>query len=207
MSERGFTLLEVLLASAVLAIVLLGAGGFYLLTVRVGSENTAQTSLQRQATLIIDEAARQIAPATLLEYPVTCGADTNALRATNGCGTFCFHRDSATGTQLLEDRNLNGSCPGQTAGTGTMNLLAGALIQARGSAGLLSTVNTACSATTGGFCPSLVIHSGSNCVVGAAITFRLRFQIPETGSYQTMTFSSTIAGRTLPVPIPPATTC
>ena len=207
MSERGFALLELLVASAAGVIVLLGVGAYYLTTVRFGNEGTAQISLQRQASMVIDEAARQIAPATLLEYPVACGGDANGLRATNSCGTFCFHRESATGSQLLEDRTLNGTCPNQTASTGTMNLLAGALIQAGGSAGLLSTVDTACSASTGGFCPSLVRHNGTNCVVGTALTFRLRFQHPGTSSYETMTFSTTIAGRTLPVPIPPATTC
>ena len=197
MSERGFTLLEVVLASAVAAILMVGLGGFYLSTVRFGNEDTALLSLQRKATFVFDEAARQIGPATLLEYPVACGGDANGLRATNSCGTFCFHRDSATSTQLLEDRTLNGTCPNQTAGAGTMNLLSGALVPAGGAAGLLSTVNTACPG--GGFCPSLITHNGSNCVVGAALTLRLRAQLPGSNGYQTMTFSSAIAGR--------ATTC
>jgi type II secretory pathway pseudopilin PulG len=206
MNARGFTILETLLAGAVLALMLLGVSGFYLTTIRYGNQDAALVSLQRQATFVVDEMARQIAPATALSL-VTCGADPNGLRATNSCGTFCFHRDSTTGTQLLEDRVLNGTCPGHTAGSGTMNLLAGALIPASGQAGVLTTVNTACSATGGGFCPSLIVHTGSTCVVGAAVTFRLRAQLPMSSSYQVMTFSTSIAGRALPIPVPPATTC
>lgn len=206
MTRRGFTLLEVVLAAAVLAIVMLGAGSFYLSTLRTANEDTAQVSLQRQASFVIDELARQIAPASLLEYPVTCNGDPNGLRATNSCGTFCFRRGGA-GSQLLEDRTLNGTCPNQTASAGTMDLLSGALVGARGAAGSLSTVDTACGADTGGFCPSLIRHNGSNCVIGAAVTFRLRAQLPQSPGYQVMTFSTSIAGRTLAVPIFPATTC
>jgi prepilin-type N-terminal cleavage/methylation domain-containing protein len=206
-SERGFTLIELLVASAAFAIVMLGMSSFYLLTVRVANEDTALTSIQHQATLVIDEMARQVGPATALEFPVACGADANGLRVTNSCGTFCFHRDGATGTQILEDRTLNGTCPNNVAGAATANLLSGALVPARGTAGLLSTVNEACGATTGGLCPSLVRHNGTNCLVGAAVTFRVRSQLPGTSSYQTMTFSSTFAGRNLPTPIPPAAVC
>ena len=207
MSTRGFTLLEVIVAAAVLAVVMVSLGSFYLSTVRFANQDSAQVSLQRQASFIIDELARQIAPATLLEYPVSCGGDPNGLRATNTCGTFCFHRDTATLTQIREERTLNGTCPNQAASAGTMDLLSGALIPAQGAAALLSTVNTACGANNGGFCPSLIRHNGTNCVIGAAVTFRLRAQLPESPSYQVMTFSTSIAGRPLPVPIPPATTC
>jgi type II secretory pathway pseudopilin PulG len=213
MNARGFTILEALLAAAVLSVLLIAVSGFYLMTVRYGNQDAALMAVHRQATFVIDEMARQIGPATALSFPVTCGGDPNGLQVTNSCGTFCFHRDSTTGTQLLEDRAPNGTCPGQTAGSGTMNLLTGALVPAGGAAGLLTTVNTACSSTGGGFCPSKIVHQGTNCVVGAAVTFRLRAQLPysagvgTTASYQAMTFSTSIAGRALPIPISPATTC
>jgi prepilin-type N-terminal cleavage/methylation domain-containing protein len=49
MSIRGFTLLEVLLAASILAVVMVGLGSFYLSTVRFEHQDRAQVSLQRQA--------------------------------------------------------------------------------------------------------------------------------------------------------------
>jgi prepilin-type N-terminal cleavage/methylation domain-containing protein len=209
---RGFTVLEVIVAALVLAIVMAAAGTFYLSTVRTADDDTAQVSLQRQASFVVNELTRQIAPATLLEYPVACGGDANGLRATNSCGVFCFHRDPGTMTELLEDRAVNpapdGPCSNPVTGTGTMNLLSGALVPAGGNAGLLSTTGAACGATAaGGFCPSLVRHSGTNCVIGAAVKFRLRAQYKGGSGYQVMTFSTSVAGRTLPIPVLPDTTC
>jgi type II secretory pathway pseudopilin PulG len=207
MNARGFTLLETLLAGALVAVLLAGASGFYLMTVRYGNQDMALISLQRQATLVVDEMTRQIGPATKLEFGVTCGGDPNGLRATNPCGTFCFHRDTATLSQILEDRVLSTPppgvlCPNQTAGTGTVDLLKDALIPASGAAGRLSTVDTACSATSGGFCPDLIIHNGASCVVGAVVTLRLRSKLQSSTGYQVMTFATSIAGRALPKPCP-----
>jgi prepilin-type N-terminal cleavage/methylation domain-containing protein len=60
MNNRGFTLIELLVAVAVGALVLLGIGGFYLSTVRFYGQSNSQAFLQRQASLIIEEMARQI---------------------------------------------------------------------------------------------------------------------------------------------------
>ena len=179
MSERGFTLLEVLVAAAVLCVILLGAGTFYLSAVRFDKENSAQTFLQRQATIIKDEMARQIQAGSLASLATGCGGGTatNSVRITQqpSGDVYCFHQDD-TGTGLLEDR----------PGSGQWNLLSGTLAT-------LSTTTGPCP-EQGGFCPKLV-QDGSGNTAGVAITFRLRFQIPETNSYQTMTFSTTLTPR------------
>ena len=102
--------------------------------------------------------------------PVGCAPNCN----------YCFRRDAA-GTGLLEDR----------AGGGTWNLLSGA------PATLTATTGSCTGASpTGGFCPSLVTDNAAPPnTVGAAITLRLRFRIPETDSFQAMTFTTTIAAR------------
>jgi len=139
MNERGITLLESVIAMAIGSVVLLGIGSFYVATARFSRQDNAQISLQRQGTLIIEEMARQIRPATFLTRGAgLCrGDDTNSLKATNSLGAFCFYRARtcsqttkpcsitadcpqgeiclSNGTQLLEDR----------PGGGTENLLAG----------------------------------------------------------------------------------
>jgi Tfp pilus assembly protein PilV len=109
-NERGLTLLELLIAAALGTVVLLGLGQFYLATVRFGSQSNAQTFLQRQAVIIMDEMAQQIRPATGLAL-ATCGGVVNSLQVTSGGGTYCFYQ---SGTGLSETR------PG-----GTWNLLSG----------------------------------------------------------------------------------
>ena len=189
MSERGFTVLETLLAAAVLGFVMLGVGLFYVSSVRMEQENNAQIYLQRQATLIINEMTKQIGEATASSIVIPCsgGGTPDSIEVTNSRGTYCFHRDGA-GSGLLEDR------PG-----GQWDLLR------LGSPARLTTTTGACP-DEGGFCPTLVVDNNkpSPCGgpsqpscnrVGAAITFRLRFQLPESSGYQTMTFTTTIAAR------------
>jgi len=115
MNERGMTLLESLIAMAVGSIVLLGINNFYVATIRLSTQDSSQTFLQRQSALAIEEMARQIRPATALSRGVCrAGVDVNSLQVTNALGVFCFYKN---GTQLDEDR----------PGGGTMNLLAGSL--------------------------------------------------------------------------------
>jgi len=109
MNERGTSLLASLIALALGSVVLLGISSFYVATLRSSRQDSAQTFLQRQGVLIVEEMARQIRPATALAIGVCNGA--NSLRATNSLGSFCFYQN---GTQLNEDR------PG-----GTANLLKG----------------------------------------------------------------------------------
>jgi type II secretory pathway pseudopilin PulG len=114
MNERGVTLLESLIALAVGIVVLLGVGSFYVATSRASGQDSAQTFLQRQGVLILEEMARQIRPATALTRGVCNNADANSLQATqiinNTAVNYCFYKN---GTQLNEDR------------PGTENLLAG----------------------------------------------------------------------------------
>jgi len=63
MNQRGFTLMEVLLAALIGAVVLLGIGSFYISMVNAYKRGNDQALLQRQATMIQDELARQILPA------------------------------------------------------------------------------------------------------------------------------------------------
>ncbi len=60
MNERGITLLELLVTLVVGSVVLLGAGSFYVATSRASRQDSAQTFLQRQGVLILEEMARQI---------------------------------------------------------------------------------------------------------------------------------------------------
>src|SRR6266516_3242896 len=117
--EKGSMLIAVMIASLSLAmvagrVVVLGIGSFYVATLRASHQDSAQTFLQRQGVLIIDEMARQIRPATAFTRG-GCNADANSLQATQLINdnpvNFCFYKN---GTQLNEDR------PG-----GTANLLVG----------------------------------------------------------------------------------
>jgi len=109
MNERGTTLVELLIATVVGSVVLLGIGSFYVATMRASHQDSAQTFLQRQGAMIIEEMARQIRPATALSG--NCNG-ANSLQVINSNGTFCFYRDSTSA-------QLRGG-PG-----GTANLLVG----------------------------------------------------------------------------------
>ena len=190
MSERGFTILELLVAAFIAAVVVIGAGSLYLLSARVERENAAEMFLQRQAKFVMDEMMKQIggacacggtttpcnAPCAAMSATATCSGVPNSLQVTQPNGAvYCFHRD-ASGTGLMEDR----------PGGQNPNLLSGSPVT-------LSTTAGACAANTGGFCASLVTTNDGT-PVAATVTLRLRFQLG-TDSYQTMTFSSTIAAR------------
>jgi prepilin-type N-terminal cleavage/methylation domain-containing protein len=118
MNERGFTLLEILIAMAIGTVILFGVSGFYLSALRFNAEASSQTHLQRQGALVVDEMSRQIRPATALAI-TTCSGVANSLQVTNptpggGSQTLCFRK---SGSQLLEDH----------AGGGSRDLLWGSL--------------------------------------------------------------------------------
>jgi len=183
MSQRGFTLLEVLVAAAALSIVLLGASSLFVAAVRFEQENSAEIFLQRQATMIKDEMARQIQEGSLASLAVPCaGGVANSLQVTNARGTYCFHRaNDATGaaTRFVEDR--------PDGGGGTWDLLSGA-------AATLSVATGDCFPGSGGFCPAVILDAAGQ-KVGAVIELRLRYRYPETSAFQTMTFKTTITPR------------
>jgi len=112
MNERGITLLELLVTLVVGSVVLLGAGSFYVATSRASRQDSAQTFLQRQGVLILEEMARQIRSATTVA--TNCNG-ANSLQAINASGTFCFSQPDST--------HLNEGRP-----AGTQNLLTGSLV-------------------------------------------------------------------------------
>ncbi len=71
-SQRGVTLVELVIAMAIGVIVLLGVGAFYWQTTRAWQQAQAQTAIQRQGTLVQQEMARIILPSSGL-LPGTCG--------------------------------------------------------------------------------------------------------------------------------------
>ncbi len=107
MDNRGFTLIEVLVAVSVGAIVLLGMNSFYLSTLRSYDHGNSQALLQRQASLAIEEMARQIRPACNLTVNTGCPAGPACLKVTQTqpgvatCDgpTYYFYK---SGDQLLE---------------------------------------------------------------------------------------------------------
>jgi prepilin-type N-terminal cleavage/methylation domain-containing protein len=115
MNERGFTILELLIAMAIGSFMMVGVSGFYFSALRFNAEGNAQTYLQRQGTLVLDELARQVRPATGLAI-ATCNGNTKSLQVTNTLGTFCFRKN---GLQLLEDVAL------LAGGVGSRDLLSG----------------------------------------------------------------------------------
>jgi prepilin-type N-terminal cleavage/methylation domain-containing protein len=123
MSERGFTLIELLVALLIGVIVFLAIGSFYLSTVRFYDQSSAQTTLQRQATLALEEMARQIRPASTIDT-----ACAGLLRVVNANGTFCYYAgtgaNNAPAGALCQALN-GGVCRDLLAGGETMNLIVG----------------------------------------------------------------------------------
>src|SRR5262245_61985182 len=113
MNKRGVTLLETLIALVVGSVVLLGASSLYVAASRASRQDSAQTFLQRQGVLILEEMAQQIRPATALA--TDCNG-ANSLQVINASGTFCFYQPDST--------HLNEVRPGG----GTANLLTGSLV-------------------------------------------------------------------------------
>ena len=97
LNQRGFTLAEVLVASLVGAVVLLGIGSFYISVVNSYKRGNDQAFIQRQATLIQEGLARKILPA----YQVATGpcgggaTTTDSLLVTLPDNKFlCFYQQA-----------------------------------------------------------------------------------------------------------------
>jgi prepilin-type N-terminal cleavage/methylation domain-containing protein len=102
MNDRGFTLVELVIAVAALSIILLGVSQFYFTAFSYGRENDAQAYLQRQADIIVDEMARHVRTAKSLEI-ATCSGVNNALKATQpDYSVYCFYVDGSG--KLIENR-------------------------------------------------------------------------------------------------------
>jgi len=103
-NNRGLSLVELVVASLVGIVILLGLSTFYLSTLRFYDQSSSQTQLQRQGTLIINEMSRRILFASRLvqDPPTDCPA-TPSLRVTQPgvTGFYCFYQ---SGNQLFERR-------------------------------------------------------------------------------------------------------
>jgi prepilin-type N-terminal cleavage/methylation domain-containing protein len=64
MSQRGFTLLELLVAAALGAVVLMAAGTLYVTATKYERTDESLTYMQRQGTLILEKMGRRIRNAT-----------------------------------------------------------------------------------------------------------------------------------------------
>ena len=113
-SQRGFTLLEALVASFVGSMVLLGFSTFFGWMVGIGQEIPSELAVQRQATLILEEMGRRIR--TGKSTTVTRGAckptDPHSIGVTlpsppyPAVVTYCFYR---SGNGFREDRTSGGT--------------------------------------------------------------------------------------------------
>lgn len=122
--QRGVTVLEALVTTFVAGMIFVGLSSMYTATTRVMTDAISQASLQRQATLALDELGRRIRGATGPNAVTiaTCNGYANSVQVTTADGTFCFYggaSGSADAGRLCEYK-LGG-------GAGCRNLLYGAL--------------------------------------------------------------------------------
>ena len=103
-NNRGIGLAELLIATLVGVVMLLGIGSFFLSSVHFYEQSSSQTFLQRQGTMIMDEMSRRIQFANgLVEDPPSDCPATPSLKVTQPgvTGFYCFYQSS---DQLLERR-------------------------------------------------------------------------------------------------------
>ena len=115
-SQRGFTLVELLVATAVGAVVVGGLFSLYLATMRSFEESDAQVVLQRQGALALEEIGRQVRGAVgpgAISLAI-CNGRADSVQVATAAGNVCYYADGAGA--LCEFR-----------GTACRNLLAGGL--------------------------------------------------------------------------------
>jgi prepilin-type N-terminal cleavage/methylation domain-containing protein len=123
--ERGFSLVELLVASMLGTLVAGGLLSFYVATTRTVVESNAQAALQRQGSLAVEEISRQVRSA--VDPGDTGGLPAISLTTCNGVpgsvqvstpsdGSVCYYADR--GGALCEYRDAKAGC---------RNLLAGGL--------------------------------------------------------------------------------
>ena len=93
MNQRGTTLLEMVIFSVVASIILLAIGSLYTNSLIYYSQGSAQTFMQRQATMIQEEFARQILPATTIPT-WGCGPGAAGFAAKRTSDYLCFYLES-----------------------------------------------------------------------------------------------------------------
>jgi prepilin-type N-terminal cleavage/methylation domain-containing protein len=120
--RRGLTLVEVLVASAIFAIVAVAIGSFYVSTQRAFDYGSAQAFAQRQGTLLQEELQRRLQRA--VDFSVTaCGSGTAtaSVRYALPDGTqWCLHQDQKLGDNFpqLYVCSLNSGIPLLSGGVG-----------------------------------------------------------------------------------------
>jgi prepilin-type N-terminal cleavage/methylation domain-containing protein len=119
MNQRGITLLELLVALTLGAVVLLAAGSFYRTVAWTSKADFSQAFLQDQATIVVDELTRQVEAASTIAacFPGseclvgTCDDQTTFLYVAQPDGSiYCFYR--TTSGQFMEYRQPAGGFSG-----------------------------------------------------------------------------------------------
>jgi prepilin-type N-terminal cleavage/methylation domain-containing protein len=126
MSERGVTLLELLIALFLGSVILLGGAAFYKVASWTTKTDYAQAYLQEQATIVMGELTRQIEAASVItrtngddSLPATCpnGVTTTLYLFQPNGSVYCFYASSG---QLVQYR-----APAGGGTPGTWNMLSG----------------------------------------------------------------------------------
>jgi prepilin-type N-terminal cleavage/methylation domain-containing protein len=97
--RRGMTLVEILVATAIFAIVAVAIGSLYLSTQRAFDYGSAQAHAQRQGTMIQEDLQRRLQRA--VDFAVTaCGSATATAAVRYSLpdgGLWCLHQDQKAG--------------------------------------------------------------------------------------------------------------
>jgi prepilin-type N-terminal cleavage/methylation domain-containing protein len=118
--RRGVTLVEILVATAIFAIVAVAVGSFYVSTQRAFDYGSAQAFAQQQGTMLQEELQRRLQRA--VDFAVTsCGSGTAtaSVRYALPDGTqWCLHQDQKLGDNFpqLYVCTLNAGIPLVTGG-------------------------------------------------------------------------------------------
>jgi Tfp pilus assembly protein PilW len=122
-TERGIGIVEVLVTTLAASIIFLGLAFFYMGATRAVAGAASQSSLQRQATLALQEIAHRVRSGVGPDAITSgCQGQSNAVQVKTADGTFCFYAGAA-GTA-----DAGKLCEYQAeAGAGCRDLLYGAL--------------------------------------------------------------------------------
>ena len=182
--QRGYTLLEVLVAAAIGAAVAVGLSGFFMATLRFGKDTDAQVALQRQGTAIAEELGRRLRqadgspkiedPAAPPPIPSCLPLATNDLVLVianpDGSAT-CMYRDTSAPPLVVRCTRPTPTDPCEPVA----NLLSGSLVPLSATAWSASVI-TPCDAADGtcdesGVCS--VPNQSCATVPGASVSFTL----------------------------------
>jgi prepilin-type N-terminal cleavage/methylation domain-containing protein len=95
-SQRGFSLLELLVAAMAGTLVLAGLFSLYLATARSLAESNTQIVLQRQGALAMEQIGRQVRGAVGPDAIslVTCNETANSVQVATAAGKVCYYAGS-----------------------------------------------------------------------------------------------------------------